>query len=69
MATSTFDKLFIVTDPEEQKRIWDVIYSDEPAAPINRPLYTEDEREKSIAAMRECFAKRDAKLAKLGVRI
>ena len=60
MATSTFDKFFIVTDPEDQKRIWDVIYSDEPAAPINRPLYTEFEREKSIAAMRECFAKRDA---------
>ena len=41
MATSTFDKLFIVTDPKDQQRIWDVIYSDEPAAPINCPPYTE----------------------------
>ncbi len=63
MATSTFDKLFIVTNPEDQKRIWNVIYSDEPAAPIRNVPYTEIEREKSIAAMRECFAKRDAKRA------
>ena len=64
MATSTFDKLFIVTDPKDQQRIWDVIYSDEPAAPINCPPYTEAMREQSVAALRECFARRDAATAR-----
>ena len=55
MATSTFDKLFIVTDPKDQQRIWDVIYSDEPAAPINCPPYTDADRKETENFLRQHF--------------
>ena len=47
VATSTFDKVFIITDPEDQKRIIDVVSSDKPAQPIKAPLYTQKERERN----------------------
>lgn len=47
MATSTFDKEFIVTNPESQKRLRAILESDEPGVPLTMPLYDEAERKRS----------------------
>lgn len=58
MSTSTFDRMFIVTDPEEQHRIWDVISSDEPATPISVPPYTDEERNRSVELLKQSALQR-----------
>ena len=51
MATSTFDKTFVVK-PEEMDRVLKVIRSNEPAKPIKTPPYTVKEKDRGEEALK-----------------
>ena len=57
MATSTFDRTFIVSDKSDQERIYRVMNSDKPAAPIKNPPYTQEERDRSAELLRQCLSR------------
>lgn len=55
MATSTFDKSFVVVKKEDQRRILDVIHSGAPAMSNNVPPYTQAERDKAAVLISRLF--------------
>ncbi|MBR5970605.1 MAG: hypothetical protein IK016_09720 [Lachnospiraceae bacterium] len=55
MATSTFDKSFVIIKPEDQRRILDIIHSDEPAIPIDVPPYSQAERDRAAVLISNLF--------------
>lgn len=57
MATSTFDKTFIVTDPAAKERVIKVVSSEEKAAPIKTPPYTQEERNRSEALLKQYLSR------------
>ena len=57
MATSTFDKVFIVTDPKERKKVIEIIDSTETAKPPKYPAYTEDDRDRSEELLKQFFSR------------
>lgn len=61
MATSTFDKLFVVNEPEDRRRILDIIHSDEPAMSIDVPPYTQEERNKATELICRVFESNNTK--------
>ena len=48
MATSTFDKNFVVTDPDAQKKVIDLLSSDKPVKKISKPSFEEMERSERL---------------------
>lgn len=44
MATSTFDKNFVITDPVAKKKLIDLIKSDAPVKKIEKPSFQDMER-------------------------
>lgn len=44
MATSTFDKNFVITDSSAKKRLLDLMKSDAPAKKIERPSFVDMDR-------------------------
>lgn len=53
MATSTFDKVFIIDNPEDQKRVLEVVNSNEPVRPIKCSPYTQKERDRSVELLKQ----------------
>ena len=44
MATSTFDKNFVITDPAAKKKLIDLMKSDAPVRKIEKPSFQDMER-------------------------
>ena len=58
MATSTFDKVFVVDDPAARERLERILSSDKPGVPGKLPLYTHADADRSEAALLACFSSR-----------
>ena len=55
MATSTFDKSFVITNAADKERILKVVNSAEPVRPIKKPPYTQTERDRSVELLKQCL--------------
>lgn len=57
MATSSFDREFILTDPESIKRLIEIMESDPPEEPFSLHPYTNTERERSEMLLKQCLSR------------
>ena len=57
MATATFDRTFVVTDAEAQKKLQKIFSSDKSILPLTCPPFTEEERDRSEALLKQCLSR------------
>jgi len=55
MATSTFDKSFVIKKAADKERVLKVVNSEEPVRPIRKPPYTQKERDRSVELLKQCL--------------
>ncbi len=56
MATSTFDKVFVIEKAKDKKALIKILASDEPAVPPKKPLYSIDEMKQSEDLLKKCLS-------------
>lgn len=57
MSTETFDKSFIITEPEALKKLCSILESDAPAMPLARPPFSQSERDRSEILLKRCLSR------------
>ena len=57
MATSTFDRNLVITDPESIKKLLEVMKDDAPIKPLTDHLYTAAERERGEKILKQCLSR------------
>jgi hypothetical protein len=57
MATSTFERKIEVKDPESVKRLISIMEKETDAKPLSEHPYTEKERERSVALLKQCLSR------------
>ena len=57
MATETFDKSFVITDPEALKKLHLILESDKPVIPPEKPPFSQSERERSDRLLKQCLSR------------
>lgn len=57
MATETFDKSFVITEPEALKKLHSILESDKPIMPLIRPPFSQSERERSETLLKRCLSR------------
>ncbi len=57
MATSTFDKRMIVTNPESVEKLYQILTSEKRDKPINKELFSPSERVRSEQILTRCLSR------------
>ena len=57
MATSTFDKHMIVTNPKSVKKLYRILTSEKRDKPINKELFSPSERVRSEQILKQCLSR------------
>lgn len=57
MATETFDKSFVITEPEALKKLHSILESDTPAMPFVRTPFSQSERDRSETLLKQCLSR------------
>jgi len=57
MATSTFDKRMIVTNPKSRERLYKILASEKRDKPINKELFSPSERVRSEQILTRCLSR------------
>ena len=55
MATATFDRTFIVDTPEAQKKLMEIMTSNDKVQPRKREAYTTEELKKNAEIVKQCL--------------
>lgn len=56
MATASFDRTFVVSDPKSQEKLSKFLESKEPAKTLSENLFSETERNRSEALLKQCLS-------------
>lgn len=57
MATSSFDREFLITDPEAIKKLMVIMSDETPGIPLSEHPYPEEEREKARQLVRQYLSR------------
>ena len=57
MATNTFDKRMVVTDPKSVEKIFQILTSDRRDKPISKELFSPAEQVRSERALTRCLSR------------
>ena len=57
MATETFDKTFVITEPEALKKLYSIMESDKSVTPLARPPFSQAERDRSETLLKQCLSR------------
>lgn len=56
MATASFDRSFVISDPKFQKKLAEFMDSKEPAKTLSENSFSENERNRSEALLKQCLS-------------
>ena len=57
MATETFDKSFVITEPEALKKLHSILESDNLVTQLAKPPFSQSERDRSETLLKQCLSR------------
>ncbi len=57
MATATFDRTFVITDPESKQKLGKIMNSKEPTKPVSAIPFSEKDRKRSEEVLKQFLSR------------